>query len=154
MAAIRIMGLGNSFRGDDAVGLHVARRVKEMLGSESDVVEAEMLGVEALELMKGKELVILVDGARTGAPAGTFRRWDVSRKAPSQNPFPHSTHAINALDAIELARTLGELPHCVIMYGIEVGQVEAGAALSPPVRRAVEDAARGIVREVGDRTHA
>lgn len=148
--SIRIIGLGNAFRGDDAVGLHVARRVKELLGPESDVVEAEMLGVEVLDLMKGRELVILVDGARTGKPAGTVHRWDVSRRAVPQNPCSHSTHVINALDALELGRALGELPPSVIMYGVEVGQVEAGAKLSPPVIRAAEDAARAILCEVED----
>lgn len=154
MSRTRIIGLGNLFCGDDAVGLHVARRVKDLLGPESDVVEAEMLGVEVLELMKGKAQVILVDGAHTGAPAGTVHRWEVSEQAPAQNPFPHSTHTINAMDAVELARVLGELPGCVIMYGVEVGQVEAGAELSPPVTRAVDGAALAIVREVGDTTHA
>ncbi len=154
MARTRIIGLGNSFRGDDGVGLHVARRVKELLGPGSDVVEAEMLGVEVLDLMKGTELVILVDGARTGKPPGTVHRWDVSRQAPSQNPFPHSTHAVNAMDGVELGRALGELPPCVIVYGVEVGCIEAGAELSEPVVRAVEDAALRIVGEVGDAPHA
>lgn len=154
MATFRIIGLGNSLRGDDGVGLHVARRVKEMLGPESDVVEAEMLGLEVLELMKDRELVILVDGTRTGAPAGTLHRWDVSNQTPPQNPFSHSTHAINALDAIDLARVLGELPACTIMYGVEIGQDEAGTSLSQPLAEAVESAARRIAREVGERAHA
>lgn len=154
MAAIRVIGLGNSLRGDDAVGLHVVRRVKELLESEADVIEAEMLGVEVLELMKGRDLVILVDGAHTGVPAGTVQRWDVSRRIPLRNPFSHSTHAINAMDTIELARALGELPPRVIIYGVEVGQVGAGAELSPSVVRAVEDAALEIVREVGATTDA
>lgn len=154
MAAIRIIGLGNSLRGDDAVGLHVVRRVKELLESEADVIEAEMLGVEVLELMKGKDLVILVDGAHTGVPAGTVQRWDVSRQIPRRNPFSHSTHAINAMDAVELARALGELPPSVIIYGVEVGQVGAGAELSASVVRAVEGAALEIVREVGATTDA
>lgn len=154
MLRTRVIGLGNSFRGDDAVGLHVARRVKALLGPESDVVEAEMLGADVLELMKDRKQVILVDGAQSGKPAGRVQRWDVSRRAPPQNPFPHSSHAINAWDAIELARALGELPPRVIVYAVEVGRVEAGAELSQPVARAVEAAAQAIVREVGDTTHA
>lgn len=154
MAAIRIIGLGNFFRGDDAVGLHIARRVNELLGPDSDVVEAEMLGVEVLDLMRGREAVILVDGARTGAPAGVVHRWDVSKQAPPGNVFGHSTHAVNAMDAVELARALGDLPARVIVYGVEVGRVALGAALSPPVARAIEGGAQRIVRELRGATHA
>ncbi|MCS6897681.1 MAG: hypothetical protein NZM29_06865, partial [Nitrospira sp.] len=37
---IRIIGIGNEMRGDDAVGLLAARRLREMLGERSAVVEA------------------------------------------------------------------------------------------------------------------
>lgn len=154
MPRTRIIGLGNALRGDDAIGLHVARRLKEVLGPASDVVEAEMAGVGVLDLMKGREAVILVDGAQTGSPAGTLHRWDVSRQAPGRNPLSHSTHAINALDAVELARALGDLPPSVVLYGVEVGHTEAGAGLSPPVARAVEEAAATVARDVTETSHA
>lgn len=154
MRSIRIIGLGNSWRGDDAAGLHVARRVKALLGPHSRVVEAEMIGVELLELMQGAETVILIDGAWSGRPTGTVQRWDVSTSSPPGQPVRHSTHALNAMETVELGRALGVLPSRVLLYAVEVGRVDPGAELSPDVARAVEDAARRIVQEVGNETHA
>lgn len=43
-----------------------------------DVVEAEMAGVEILELMAGARAVMLIDAAREGQAPGTIHRLDAS----------------------------------------------------------------------------
>ena len=70
MAAIRIIGLGNELRGDDAVGLQIARRLRQTVGNCTEVIEAEMAGVDLIELMKGARVVILIDAARSGKKPG------------------------------------------------------------------------------------
>lgn len=154
MPTVRVIGVGNSFRGDDGVGLHVARRVKALVGARVEVLEAELWGIEVLDTWQGCHAVILVDAARSGAPPGTLHRWDASIHVPAQSPFLHSTHAINVLDALELARALGQLPPRVILYGVEVAHVARGMELSPPLLQAADSAARRIAREVEELVHA
>jgi len=147
MALLRIIGLGNLLRGDDAVGLLAARRLRERVDDRTEVVEAEMAGVEILELMAGARVVILIDATRSGHAPGTMHRLDAAIGPISQTLFPHSSHALNAADALELARTLGALPPTVIVYGIEVGDTSAGQPLSPQVARALDEVVEQIHRE-------
>ena len=149
---IRIIGLGNLLRGDDAVGLLAARRLRERVGDRIEVVEAEMAGVEILELMAGARVVMLVDAARSGQVPGTIHRLDPSATPISPTLFPHSSHALNASDALELGRTLGSLPPTVIVYGIEVGDTSAGRPLSTQVARALDEVVEQILRESGKLT--
>ena len=144
---IRIIGLGNGMRGDDAVGLLVAHRLRQEIGDRVDVIEAEMAGVDLVELMKGANVVFLIDAARSGQAPGTIHRLDGSAGSISAPIFPRSSHAIGTADALELARAMGVLPATVIVYGVEVENTEVGRPLSPAVARALEQVVGRIVQD-------
>lgn len=162
MGLVRIIGLGNVLAGDDGVGILAARRLKARLGKQQadlvevqvEVIEAELVGLEVLDLMEGADVVMLVDAARSGHPPGTLHRLEVSDGPIGKTLFPHSTHALNAVDALELGRTLGTLPPRVIVFGIEAGTLRAGEALSPEVARALEEVVERLAREVEQVAHA
>lgn len=147
MRGIRIIGLGNLMRGDDAVGLMAARRLREEVGDRAEVIEAEMAGVDIVELMKGARVAILIDAVRSGQSPGIVHRLDASVSSIGGRIFPRSSHAIGVSEAIELARVLDVLPETVIVYGIEVGNTEAGQRLSPPVAKSLDDVVDRIVQE-------
>ncbi len=147
MASLRIIGLGNPSRGDDAAGLLAARLVRALSGGAVDVRESAAGGAALPELMEGAERVILIDAARSGREPGTVHRLEASAGRIAREDFPCSTHDMGLADAIELARALGTLPRQVIVYGIEAGSLEAGAAVTSAVRLAVETVARRILNE-------
>lgn len=144
---IRIIGLGNGMRGDDAVGLLVAHRLRQEIGDRVDVVEAEMAGVDLVELMKGANVVFLIDAARSGQAPGTIHRLDGSAGSISAPIFPRSSHAIGTADALELARGMGVLPATVIVYGVEVENTEVGRPLSSAVAKVLEQVVGRIVQD-------
>lgn len=147
MQAIRIIGLGNEFRGDDAVGLLAARLIRERVGSHAHVIETETAGVELLDLMKGAPAVLLIDAVRSGQVPGTIYRFDASAGPIAPDLFPRSTHAIGVGEALELARTLGVLPNKVIIYGVEAGNTDIGHSLSPEVGHALHEVVQLVLQE-------
>jgi hydrogenase maturation protease len=143
-----ILGCGNASRGDDAAGLLVVRRVREL-----GVAAREQSG-EALALMEswaeaGEQTdIILIDAVRTGAAPGTITLWD-ARTAPVVGDFFRcSTHAFGVAEAIELARILALLPERMRIYGIEGSQFGMGEPPSAEVLRAAEEVAERIAQEV------
>lgn len=150
-SSIRVIGLGNVMRGDDAVGILAARRLRQEIGDRVDAIEAEMAGADLIELMKGARVVILIDATCSGLDPGTVHRFDASDSPISKQLFPCSTHAIGPVDAMELARTMGVLPATVIVYGIEVGNTNVGQPLSLPVAKALEQIVDQIVQECENR---
>lgn len=153
MQAIRIIGLGNVMRGDDAVGLLAAGRLRQEVGERAEVIEAEMAGVDIVELVKGVRVAILIDAVRSGQSPGIIHRLDASTGPIGVGMFPHSSHALGLSEALELARAMGVLPETVIVYGIEVGNTEAGRPLSPPVAKALDEVV-GLVIQECDACHA
>lgn len=146
-SSIRIIGLGNEFRGDDAVGLMAARRLRQEINDRAEVIEAEMVGVDLIDLMKGARAVILIDAARSGQSPGIIHRLDVSAGPIEVLMFPHSSHALGISEALELARVMGVLPPRVIVYGIEAGNTQAGQALSSQVAKALDEVVGRVVQE-------
>lgn len=134
---LRVIGCGNSDRGDDAAGLLVARRLGE-LGL--DTVDHTGDGFALLDLWAAFDRVILVDAMVSGAAPGTVTVWDARDGSPCLAGYRGSTHDSGPAEAIELGRALGRMPREIQLYGIEGANFEPGAPLSAAVLAGIEQA--------------
>jgi len=125
-----VIGLGNEFRHDDAVGLIAARRLRE-IGIAAEEHEGDPATL--MNRWKGADGLILMDAVVSGAAVGTLHRVDASSAPLPLELFKSSTHALGLAEAVELSRTLGTLPSRVVVFGIEVRDVTAGVGVSPEV---------------------
>jgi hydrogenase maturation protease len=141
---VLILGCGNPDRSDDAAGLLVARRLRE-LGI--DAHEAGGGGLALIDAWSGWADVIVVDAVMSGAPPGTITIWDARTSAFPVGQFRCSTHALGVAEAIELARALDRLPSKLIVFGIEGVRFDPGEPPSAEVADAVERLARHIAKE-------
>ncbi len=146
---VRVIGIGNPDRGDDAAGCRVlaALNVDPPSGSELSVGPADMLAL--LEHWTGAEAVILVDAIAPGAKPGRIVRIDAGSAAvkPALDNFA-SSHAFNLAEAIELARALDRLPPRLTVFGIEGESFAPGVALSAAVAGAIPELTRLVREEV------
>ena len=145
---MRVIGVGNRWRSDDAAGLHVARRLLEDGPAGADVLEREGEPAGLIEAFAGTEALVVVDAVSSGSPPGTIHRVEAGEAALPAEVFGASTHLLGLAEAIELARALGRLPKRVVVYGIEGRVFEAGEQLSPEVEDAVERVAIAVREEV------
>lgn len=152
---IRIIGCGNSDRGDDAAGLLVARRlhalVLENRGADIPDLEITEHSGESFSLMDcwtGCEHVILVDATAPQGMPGQVQVWNAHADRLPDNAFACSTHAFGVREAVEWARALNRLPPILLIYGIEGKQFFLGAPPSPEVERAVVSLAERLMRRV------
>jgi hydrogenase maturation protease len=145
---VLIIGVGNEFRGDDGAGLAVSRRLGALGLEGVRVLEVEGEGTAVMAAWKGADAVILADAVYSGAVPGTVHRLEAHARPVPGNFFHMSSHAISVADAIELARSLGELPPRFIVYGIEGKSFEAGVGLSPEVEKAGQEVVEAVRREL------
>jgi hydrogenase maturation protease len=150
---VLVVGLGQCDRGDDAVGVVVARAVDALALAGVDVLVHED-PTALIESWSGRRLAVVVDAVRSGSPAGTLRVLETGAAAA---PLPESawagtgrggTHAFGLAAAVELARALGRLPQRLVVVGVEAVAFDYGAPLSPGVAAAVPAAVDGVVDEV------
>ncbi|HKY83981.1 MAG TPA: hydrogenase maturation protease [Anaerolineales bacterium] len=145
-----IIGLGNPLLRDDAVGLHVARRVRAALAGRDDaeVVEESCGGLRLMERMVGYDRAILIDAIRGDRTPGTVLTLD-PREVHTQHSA--SAHDVNLPTALALGRRTGaRLPSDdqLRIIAIEVEDVENfGEEMTPAVVAAIPRAAAQVLAE-------
>lgn len=142
MKSMLVIGVGNWYRGDDAVGLVVARKLKAMNLPRVLAKEESGEGVALMEAWRGNERVIIVDAASSGSRPGTVHTLNADSTTIPSAFFHYSSHAFSVAEAIELARALKQLPSQLIVYGIEGKNFDAGVGLSQEVESASEEVVR------------
>lgn len=81
------------------------------------------------------------------AAPGTIVRCDALMQAPAHQWFHCSTHTLGVVEAIDLARTLNQLPRRLLVYGVTGQHFGPGIGLSAAVEKAVPEVVERIVQE-------
>ncbi len=149
LTTISLIGVGNDFRGDDAAGLAVARKIRNLSLPGIEVLESRGDPGHLIRLWHGAGTTILVDAMHSAAKPGTIRRFEVGAEPLPAGVFAgHSTHSLGVAEALELARALDQLPARLIVYGIEGKSYTPGAVLSPEVSKAADEAVDRILKDL------
>ena len=149
-----IIGLGNEYRSDDAVGRVVARKLHAESLDGVRIMEETGEGATLIDAWRNADFVILIDAVHSGAKPGTIYRIDAHVEEIPRSFFHYSTHAFSVAEGVELARALGQLPQRVVVYGIEGKSFESGIGLSPEIETAAEEAARRVRAELCTSSHS
>lgn len=145
---ILVIGVGSQERGDDGVGLLVARAMGAKNLPNTTILEESGEGAALLEAWAGADAVILIDAVSSGAAPGTLHRFDARSERIPAIFSRFSSHAFGVAEAVELARTMNELPPRIVVFGIEGKAFEMGIGLSPEVVTAARIAVRAVAHEV------
>lgn len=141
-----VIGVGNRFRGDDAVGL----RVVERLGTAVTCYESDGDPSNLIVLFGSDPDVIIVDAMVSGAEPGTVRATEIALTSEEEPRVPlasqRSTHGFGVFEALELARILGTVPHRLTVIGVEGARFDPGAELTPELEEAACRVADRILR--------
>jgi hydrogenase maturation protease len=143
-----VLGLGNELAADDAVGVLVARAVREQVADAADVVESSASGMALLEIFDGYDRAIVVDSIRTGRnPPGTITELGLEQIGRVVAP---SLHQAGLPEMAAVAERLGlGFPSETQVLAVEVlDPYTLGGAMSTPVAAAVDELARRVCARV------
>lgn len=148
-ASVLVIGIGNEFRGDDAVGLVVARRLCAHAGPWLEVREASGEATELMRLWEGRSRVVVVDAMRSGRPPGTIARFDAldGWHDTAGGRFA-SSHALGLPEAVALAKALDALPGSLVVLGVEGASFDAGAPMTPAVQAAAGQVVASVLADL------
>tara|TARA_B100000609_G_scaffold166262_1_gene139234 strand:+ start:13688 stop:14146 length:459 start_codon:yes stop_codon:yes gene_type:complete len=134
-----LIGVGQDFRGDDAMGLLLVRKLKPILSSVWDLVESNGDGTLLMELWKDRECVYIIDAVSGPKEPGELYHFSAHESIPPADWFRTSTHHWGIAEAIEMSRVLQTLPKALFFWGIEGRIFTHSDELSPEVNAAMEE---------------
>jgi len=138
MKRIAIIGLGNYLMGDEGVGIHATKVLRnESWPVDVEIIDAGVPSLALLHMMEGRKLVILIDCADFGAKPGTIKAFkpnDVKRVALEKKA---SLHAADLMTTFDIATQAGLPLPPVWIIGIQPASVEMTMELSPEAATAL-----------------
>jgi hydrogenase maturation protease len=146
---MKVIGVGNEWRGDDAVGLLVVRRLKADQLPEVEIAECRGTVTAVREAWKDAAGVIVVDAVFSGGRPGAIYRFDAhDGGVPVQLSRSPSTHGLGVAEALALGQLFQELPPYLIIYGIEGQNFGPGQEVSREVEAAIPEMIRRLRQEI------
>ena len=146
---VLVIGLGNPDRGDDAVGVEVARQVA---AERLDIAVLEFDDPsEAIDAWESDDTVVVADAVCSGGHPGDIHVVDaVTQKLPTGRWSAGGTHALGLAAAVEIARALGRLPRRLVVVGVEAKHFGYGTPMADAVADAVPAAVDAVLAAIDD----
>ncbi len=142
-----VIGIGNEYRHDDAVGPEVVKRLTDLDLTDVSLAVTDGEPTHLIDLWTEAEVAVLVDAVRNN-PANPGRIHELLVDVPVSANGTASSHGLGLGDAVELAMALGRMPRRLVVFAVEGSDFTPGVGLSPGVSAAVEQVADLVLREV------
>ena len=147
---IVVIGLGNTYRADDGVGVVVAAALDELALPGVRVVTDIAEPMNLLEAWSGAGLAVVIDAAvvSSSVPSepGRIRRCALSDIAASSDGL--SSHSVDIGRTHALGQALRRVPDALVVFTVEVADTRHGTGLTPQVARAVPEVVGMVVSEI------
>ena len=146
---ILVAGIGNTIRGDDSVGIHLARRLKGILPSRFEIKELATAGLDLIDAISGYGKVILIDAIQThnGRPGEVYR---LSLKDFKYSSNLTSGHALDLKQVVELeGRLMGRKIPPVEVLAVEARRLnEFSEELSHELKEQFDEITEKVRAEI------
>jgi hydrogenase maturation protease len=147
-----VIGVGNSYRGDDGVGKYIAGKLATFNLTGVTVETQSGEGAALIDCWQFRDRVYLIDAVAPHGSPGQIHRLEAHKEPITTRLSHRSSHGFGVLDAIELSRALEKLPEELIVYGVEGICFDEGAELSEEIEAAANLVVEQIRDEIGDFT--
>jgi hydrogenase maturation protease len=157
MKRLLVAGIGNIFKGDDAFGVEVARRLAEREWPESvDIVDIGINGIDlTYALLDDYDRAILIDTLERGGSPGTLY---VIEPEAAPGDASLTPHALDPAKVLAIVRARGGRCREMVLIGCEPAdfgdELEGRMGLSEPVAGAISEAARRAETMIWQRCEA
>ncbi len=149
-ADVAVIGIGNSFRRDDGVGLAAAAAVEARRIPGVRVLTDAADPATVLEAWAGVRLAVLIDAVVTETPRpGRIHRCATDQLTGSPAV---SSHAMDVTTLLGLGEALHRMPDDVVVFAVEAAETGYGPGLTTDVAAAVPLVVDAVVAEIGTKT--
>lgn len=143
---ITLIAIGNTYMGDDGIGVVIVEAIKDKLPADIDVqfwATKDALSV-ASELLEIDTPIVIVDCADMGIKGGDFRCFTQSECLLTQHHAIVSTHGFAFADALALAEALG-FKQPLYFFAIQAEQIKFEHKISDVLQKNSDRLAKALL---------
>jgi len=146
-----ILGVGNLLAGDDGVGVHVVREIKERYRVPENVrlIDGGTMGLDLLPFLEDIDRLIIVDAVDLKEPPGTIQVID-GDSLPAVLSSRLSVHQIGLSDLFFAIKMKGLPLKEVCLIGIQPKSLKTGTELSEEIKAKVDILIKHVLNKLRD----
>ncbi len=136
---VAFVGLGNPYRGDDAIGYRVVEALQSAIPAAATYTIQDDF-TPLLTIFENHPICLLFDAVLTEAPPGTIIEMDLLNEPLHElDVLATSSHHLPLEQIIALARQMDCLPRVLHLFGIVGAQFALGSEIQPAVLEAIPE---------------
>ena len=143
-AKIAVIGIGNSLRRDDGIGITVLESLLKHYKRPG--VEYLNYGIASFDLIHrlgDYKKVLLLDAFSAGLPAGDLKIFELDEIIFVKGNQAVSSHELNLKDIFELSRKF-KIKAKIFVAGVQAKDISFGESLSRPLQQKLESNTKAI----------
>lgn len=146
---VLVLGAGNILLSDEGVGVRVVETFEKRypVAPGVELLDAGTAGMDLLDVIAGREHLIIVDAVNTGSPPGTLVRL-ADQEVPAAFRTKSSPHQIGLADVLAALTLTGEVPSRVTVIGIQPEYMDLGLELSPTIAARLDEMLAMLAAEI------
>ena len=151
MKKTAVIGIGNSLRKDDSVGLVLIAKLKEKkeeLSEEIELIEGGLGGMVLLHYLADFDIVFMIDAVEFGGNPGELKFFEKDDVISKKVKISFSTHENDFLKIINMSEQLNEIPEKIYIFGIQPKDMGLGCDLSSEVESSIDENLRKIINKI------
>jgi hydrogenase maturation protease len=144
---VLVMGIGNLLLQDEGAGVRVIEELEKKyeMPDGVELLDGGTAGIELLQYIDNRDVLILVDVINTGSAAGTISRFE-GEDVPAFFQKKISPHQLGISDLLATARLTGSVPNKIVLLGVDPQSIDTGLELTEVVAGKISVLA-GLVAE-------
>jgi len=137
--------------GDEGIGPAIVERLGQvpLANDLAEYVDLGTRGLALLHVIDGRQKAVIIDCALMGLSPGQMRRFTLDQVAGTKVLSGVSDHQADLLGLLTLAKTLGQLPKEVVIFGIQPRLVGPGMHISEDLMARIDYYLETIMAELG-----
>lgn len=146
MKPITVLGIGNILMGDEGVGVHVIRALKEnyCFPEHISLIDGGSMGLDLLPFLENTSKLLIVDAVFSGSPPGSIHVYE-GPGIPSVLSHKTSVHQVGVKDLIFALKFMNKSPEETCLIGVEPENMDILLDLSPRLKEVFPHLIRAVV---------
>jgi hydrogenase maturation protease len=148
---VLVLGVGNILLHDEGLGVRAIEELEQgyTFDSEVELVDGGTCGLELLDNLKGRDLLIIIDAMKNGGPPGSVYRL-ADREVPNHFNTRITPHQLGISDLLATLGLMDSLPTRLVLFGVEPGDLSTGLGLSGPVEQGLAKVVAAVAAELAE----
>jgi hydrogenase maturation protease len=146
---VLVLGAGNILLSDEGIGVRVVEALQQryQVPEGVEILDGGTCGMDLLDVIAGRDHLILVDAVATGSPPGTIVRLK-DDQIPAVFRTKSSPHQLGLQDVLALLRLLDASPGHVTVIGVQPASLDIGLELTPVVAARLDEMVEMVADEL------